>query len=58
MELFAKMSYTYQEGLPYFKQLSDISLTIEDGLHTALIGYGACTNDFYSVLNGLLIPSQ
>ena len=39
--------------------LSDISLTIEDGSYTALIGHtGSGKSTILQLLNGLLIPSQ
>ena len=34
------VSYTYQEGTPFASvALSDVSLTIEDGSYTAIIGH-------------------
>ena len=40
-ELFLdNVSYTYQEGTPFASAaLSDVSLTIEDGSYTAIIGH-------------------
>ena len=54
------VSYTYQEGTPLASTaLSDISLTIEDGSYTALIGHtGSGKSTILQLLNGLLIPSQ
>ena len=54
------VSYTYQEGTPLASTaLSDISLTIEDGSYTALIGHtGSGKSTILQLLNGLLVPSQ
>ena len=54
------VSYTYQEGTPFASAaLSDVSLTIEDGSYTAIIGHtgsGKCT--ILQLLNGLLVPTE
>ena len=54
------VSFTYQEGTPLASTaLSDVSLTIEDGSYTALIGHtGSGTSTILQLLNGLLVPSQ
>lgn len=54
------VSFTYQEGTPLASAaLSDVSLTIEDGSYTALIGHtGSGKSTILQLLNGLLIPSQ
>ena len=54
------VSFTYQEGTPLASTaLSDVSLTIEDGSYTALIGHtGSGKSTILQLLNGLLIPSQ
>ncbi len=54
------MNFTYQEGTPLaLAALSDVSLTIEDGSYTALIGHtGSCKSTILQLLNGLLVPSQ
>ena len=54
------VSFTYQEGTPLASAaLSDVSLTIEDGSYTALIGYtGSGKSTILQLLNGLLVPSQ
>ena len=54
------VSFTYQEGTPLASAaLSDVSLTIEDGSYTALIGHtGSGTSTILQLLNGLLVPSQ
>ncbi|MEL0345773.1 energy-coupling factor transporter ATPase [Streptococcus pneumoniae] len=54
------VSFTYQEGTPLASAaLSDISLTIEDGSYTALIGHtGSGKSTILQLLNGLLVPSQ
>ena len=54
------MSFTYQEGTPLSSTaLSDVSLTIEDGSYTALIGHtGSGKSTILQLLNGLLVPSQ
>ena len=39
--------------------MSDVSLTIEDGSYTALIGHtGSGKSTILQLLNGLLVPSQ
>ena len=52
--------FTYQEGTPLASTaLSDVSLTIEDGSYTALIGHtGSGKSTILQLLNGLLVPSQ
>ncbi|HEW4105058.1 TPA: energy-coupling factor transporter ATPase [Streptococcus pneumoniae] len=54
------VNFTYQEGTPLASAaLSDVSLTIEDGSYTALIGYtGSGKSTILQLLNGLLVPSQ
>lgn len=54
------VNFTYQEGTPLASAaLSDVSLTIEDGSYTALIGHtGSCKSTILQLLNGLLVPSQ
>ncbi|CIY83725.1 cobalt ABC transporter ATP-binding protein [Streptococcus pneumoniae] len=54
------VSFTYQEGTPLASTaLSDVSLTIEDGSYTALIGHtGSGKSTILQLLNGLLVPSQ
>lgn len=54
------VSFTYQEGTPLVSTaLSDVSLTIEDGSYTALIGHtGSGKSTILQLLNGLLVPSQ
>ena len=54
------VSFTYQEGTPLTSTaLSDVSLTIEDGSYTALIGHtGSGKSTILQLLNGLLVPSQ
>ena len=53
------VSFTYQEGTPLASTaLSDVSLTIEDGSYTALIGHtGSGKSTILQLLNGLLLPS-
>lgn len=53
-------NFTYQEGTPLASAaLSDVSLTIEDGSYTALIGHtGSGKSTILQLLNGLLVPSQ
>ena len=55
-----KVSFTYQEGTPLASTaLSDVSLTIEDGSYTALIGHtGSGKSTILQLLDGLLVPSQ
>lgn len=54
------VSYTYQEGIPFASAaLSDVSLTIEDGSYTAIIGHtGSGKSTFLQLLNGLLVPTE
>ena len=54
------VSFTYQEGTPLASTaLSDVSLTIEDGSYTGLIGHtGSGKSTILQLLNGLLVPSQ
>ena len=54
------VSFIYQEGTPLASTaLSDVSLTIEDGSYTALIGHtGSGKSTILQLLNGLLVPSQ
>lgn len=54
------VNFTYQEGTPLASAaLSDVSLTIEDGSYTALIGHtGSGKSTILQFLNGLLVPSQ
>ena len=54
------VSFTYQEGTPLASTaLSDVSLRIEDGSYTALIGHtGSGKSTILQLLNGLLVPSQ
>ena len=54
------VSFTYQEGTPLASTaFSDVSLTIEDGSYTALIGHtGSGKSTILQLLNGLLVPSQ
>ena len=54
------VSFTYQKGTPLASTaLSDVSLTIEDGSYTALIGHtGSGKSTILQLLNGLLVPSQ
>ena len=44
------VSFTYQEGTPLSSSaLTDVSLTIEDGSYTALVGHtGSGNQRFYS----------
>ena len=48
------VSFTYQEGTPLASTaLSDVSLTIEDGSYTALIGHtGSGKSTILQLLNG------
>ena len=52
--------YTYQEGSPFEGQaLSDISLEIQDGSYTAIIGHtGSGKSTLLQLLNGLLRPTK
>ncbi|MDG9083488.1 energy-coupling factor transporter ATPase [Streptococcus pneumoniae] len=54
------VNFTYQEGTPLASAaLSDVSLTIEDGSYTALIGHtGSGKSTILQLLNALLVPSQ
>ena len=54
------VNFTYQEGTPLASTaLSNVSLTIEDGSYTALIGHtGSGKSTILQLLNGLLVPSQ
>ncbi|HEU4207004.1 TPA: energy-coupling factor transporter ATPase [Streptococcus pneumoniae] len=54
------VNFTYQEGTPLASAaLLDVSLTIEDGSYTALIGHtGSGKSTILQLLNGLLVPSQ
>lgn len=54
------VSFTYQEGTPLSSSaLSDVSLTIEDGSYTALVGHtGSGKSTILQLLNGLLVPSK
>ena len=54
------VSYTYQEGTPFASAaLSDVSVTIEDGSYTAIIGHtGSGKSTILQLLNGLLVPTK
>jgi len=54
------VGYTYQEGTPFASvALSDVSLTIEDGSYTAIIGHtGSGKSTILQLLNGLLVPTE
>lgn len=54
------VNYTYQEGTPFASAaLSDVSLTIEDGSYTAIIGHtGSGKSTILQLLNGLLVPTE
>lgn len=54
------VSYTYQEGTPFASAaLSDVSLTIEDGSYTAIVGHtGSGKSTILQLLNGLLVPTK
>lgn len=54
------VSFTYQEGTPLSSSaLTDVSLTIEDGSYTALVGHtGSGKSTILQLLNGLLLPSK
>ena len=54
------VSYTYQEGTPFASAaLSDVSLTIDDGSYTAIIGHtGSGKYTILQLLNGLLVPTK
>ena len=52
--------YTYQEGSPFEgRALSDVTLEIQDGYYTAIIGYtGSGKSTLLQMLNGLLRPTK
>lgn len=54
------VSYTYQEGTPFASAaLSNVSLSIEDGSYTAIIGHtGSGKSTILQLLNGLLVPTE
>ena len=54
------VSFIYQEGTPLSSSaLTDVSLTIEDGSYTALVGHtGSGKSTILQLLNGLLVPSK
>ena len=54
------VSYIYQNGTPFASTaLSDVSLTIEDGSYTAVIGHtGSGKSTILQLLNGLLVPTD
>ena len=54
------VSYTYQQGTPFASAaLSDVSLSIEDGSYTAIIGHtGSGKSTILQLLNGLLVPTE
>lgn len=54
------VSFTYQEGTPLSSSaLRDVSLRIEDGSYTALIGHtGSGKSTILQLFNGLLLPSK
>ena len=54
------VSYTYQEGTPFASAaLSDVSVSIEDGSYTAIIGHtGSGKSTILQLLNGLLVPTE
>lgn len=54
------VSYTYQEGTPFASAaLSDVSLSIENGSYTAIIGHtGSGKSTILQLLNGLLVPTK
>ena len=54
------VSFAYQEGTPLSSSaLTDVSLTIEDGSYTALVGHtGSGKSTILQLLNGLLVPSK
>ena len=58
--ILENVSYTYQEGTPFASAaLSDVSLSIEDGSYTAIIGHtGSGKSTILQLLNGLLVPTK
>ena len=58
--ILENVSYTYQEGTPFASAaLSDVSLSIEDGSYTAIIGHtGSGKSTILQLLNGLLVPIE
>ena len=54
------VSYIYQNGTPFASSaLSDVSLTIEDGSYTAVIGHTRSgKSTILQLLNGLLVPTD
>lgn len=56
---FKQVSYTYQQGTPFEQQaLKNISLKIEDGSFTALVGHtGSGKSTLIQHLNGMLKPT-
>ena len=54
------VSFAYQEGTPLSSSaLTDVSLSIEDGSYTALVGHtGSGKSTILQLLNGLLVPSK
>ena len=52
--------YTYQEGSPFEgRALSDVTLEIQDGSYTAIIGHtGSGKSTLLQLLNGLLRPTE
>ena len=54
------VSYIYQNGTPFASSaLSDVSLTIEGGSYTAVIGHtGSGKSTILQLLNGLLVPTE
>lgn len=52
--------YTYQEGSPFEgRALSDVTLEIQDGSYTAIIGHtGSGKSTLLQLLNGLLRPTK
>lgn len=57
---FKNLNYTYQAGTPFEQvALKDISLTIEDGSFTAIVGHtGSGKSTLIQHLNGLLKPTS
>ena len=58
--VFDKVSHCYMAGSTHaFKALSSVSLTIEEGGFTGIIGHtGSGKSTFLQHLNGLLLPSE